>query len=498
MEMMMKDQRKKVPNTTAKPKSRGKASTKVSAKLASEQPTATAAAPAGTRSDHHPGWTRQSDRQPRGDADPNGSPALIGTEDAAGDQADVRRLADEGEHEHDDGTTSPIGLAPTLDEDPDANDGTAPDGQHEQQAADFEGEPWPEPVDGLGLLDDLVAHVRRHVALSEDEAIAVALWAVHTHALDAFQISPRLAITSPAHDCGKSTLLGVLNGTVRLPDMIVDPTAAGLREAVGRGRTLLLDEHDLVSTQQEKALRVILNSGHSRSSARIVRQGATYATWSAAAIARIGALPETLASRSVHVRLNRAIPEDEIKSLTSDGIARLYNLGAMAARFAADHMAELRAADPVLPASLRNRVGDNWRPLTAIGDAVGGGWPDRVRRVAVNMSVRARASGETAGIQLIGDIVAIFDGEKAIRFSSAGLARGLAGLEGRPWAEWTGRAINAGDIARILDPFGIHPGNLRIHKRVVRGYERRQFNDAFRRYVVVPEAAQGRRGGQQG
>ena len=43
-------------------------------------------------------------------------------------------------------------------------------------------EPWPEAVDGQALLAELVDQVRRHVVLSEHQAIAVALWVMHAHA----------------------------------------------------------------------------------------------------------------------------------------------------------------------------------------------------------------------------------------------------------------------------------------------------------------------------
>jgi hypothetical protein len=45
------------------------------------------------------------------------------------------------------------------------------------------------------LLDDVVAFVRRYVVLSNEQATAVALWTVHTHAVDALGITPYLAIT---------------------------------------------------------------------------------------------------------------------------------------------------------------------------------------------------------------------------------------------------------------------------------------------------------------
>ena len=40
-------------------------------------------------------------------------------------------------------------------------------------------------------------------------------------------------------------------------------------------------------------------------------------------------------------------------------------------------------------------------------------------------------------------------------------------------------------LARLLDGFNIHPGEVRIKDQVLRGYKIEQFADAFSRYVPV-------------
>ena len=76
-------------------------------------------------------------------------------------------------------------------------------------------EPWPEPVNGETLLLELTEAIRRYLVMEAGSAEAAALWVVHAHALDAFSISPRLAITSPERGCGKTTLLDVLGALCR-------------------------------------------------------------------------------------------------------------------------------------------------------------------------------------------------------------------------------------------------------------------------------------------
>jgi hypothetical protein len=79
-----------------------------------------------------------------------------------------------------------------------ASSGEDDDGGGQGRAIAFhEIEPWPEPVDGAVLLDQLVAQIERHVMLPRESAVSVALWITHAHRFDAFSISPRLVITSP-------------------------------------------------------------------------------------------------------------------------------------------------------------------------------------------------------------------------------------------------------------------------------------------------------------
>ncbi len=64
--------------------------------------------------------------------------------------------------------------------------------------------PWPDPVTGAELLPALVAAVHRHVSITDDGAVMVALWTLHCHALDAFQFSPRLASVPPNRQAARA------------------------------------------------------------------------------------------------------------------------------------------------------------------------------------------------------------------------------------------------------------------------------------------------------
>jgi hypothetical protein len=53
--------------------------------------------------------------------------------------------------------------------------------------------PWPDPVDGEKLLDEMATAIMSHIAMSAVEADTIALWCVYSHAYEPFPVSPRSA-----------------------------------------------------------------------------------------------------------------------------------------------------------------------------------------------------------------------------------------------------------------------------------------------------------------
>jgi hypothetical protein len=114
-------------------------------------------------------------------------------------------------------------------------------------------DPWPEAVVGDELLKAIVAQIRLHVILTEEQAIAVALWIVHAHALDYADHSPRLHVTSPLKRCGKTVLLSCINPMVPRPLGAENISAAALFRVIEMAQpTLLVDEADAFMTDNEE------------------------------------------------------------------------------------------------------------------------------------------------------------------------------------------------------------------------------------------------------
>ena len=353
---------------------------------------------------------------------------------------------------------------------------------------------WSESVDGSALLIELASEINRFVVLPWEGAIALALWIVHSYVFDAFSISPRLAITSPEKQCGKTTLLSLIEALVPKPLLASNITTAATFRAIEEWKpTLLIDEADTF-LQDYNELRGVLNSGHRRNGQVVRTVGdkhdlGVFSTFCPTAIASIGKLPSTLEDRSVVISMRRALPDERFSRFDQMAADALAPLASKAKRWSDDHLKTLRDSDPELPTGLHGRAADNWRPLLAIADLIGGDWGRWARLAALNLNLSGAEGDGSVRTQLLTDIRALLDERKIDRISSADITQALCTIEGRPWQDWkAGRPITPNQLARLLAPFGIKPKTMRVTKEPVKGYERSDFNDAFKRYLppLVP------------
>jgi hypothetical protein len=348
-------------------------------------------------------------------------------------------------------------------------------------------EPWPEPVSGADLLNDICNAVKRYLVLPDGSAETLALWAVHTHVFECFGHSPRLAITSPEKGCGKTTTLDVMAELVARPLPTSNATTAAIFRTIEKlVPTLLIDEADTFLRDNEE-LRGVLNAGHRRGG-QIIRtvgddhEPRQFSTWTPAAIAMIGRLPDTLKDRSVSIALRRRRPTEKVQPFRNDRAQDLKQLARKTARWCDDNCRRLAASDPNTGA-LVNRSADNWRPLLAIADIVGGDWPRLARTIAEAAETAKR--DQSKRIMVLGDIRDIFAARPgADRLRSAELADALGAMENRPWSEWrNGKPITPAALARLLGPFGIAPGTKRDGDCTFKGYLLADFANVFETYV---------------
>jgi Protein of unknown function (DUF3631) len=353
-------------------------------------------------------------------------------------------------------------------------------------------EPWPDPVDSAEVLNQISQTLSRFVSLPKGAADAMALWTAHTHCFQAFSHTPRLHITSPLKQCGKTTLLNILGCLVPKPfrvDNVRDKAA--FRVIENCGPTILADGADSFIFDNDDLLDVLV-AGHERDS-RVIRcvgyekEPRAFDLFSPAIISGIGAIPGPLQDRSIPIRLSRAKPGELSQRFDSLKSEHEENLRRKLVRFAADHFARIKDSDPALPPGAYNRLADNWRPLFAIAEIAGSDWPDRAR-TAFAALVDQRDDEQDLGVMLLADIRQIFTEQGIDRIPSAGLVQALNAMADRPWSEaHKDRPVSQVWLARKLGVFDIYSSALRVQEKTGRGYFLTAFRDAFERYLPQQE-----------
>ena len=356
-------------------------------------------------------------------------------------------------------------------------------------------EPWPEAVDTGALILALVGRVKRHVILSDDEALAVALWILFAWVHETAAVhSPILLVTSAEANSGKTTLISVVSFLVPRGLMTTGISEAALFRSIEKWLpTVIADEADVLLVDNDP-LRAVINSGWTRGAGvlRCIGDDSTpysFPTFCPKIVGMKGRkLPDTTLSRSIIVEMRRKRPGDNAEHFRSIDDAGLAELRQRALRWAIDNGEKLDGAEPDMPPGFDNRLGDNWYLLLAIADFAGGDWPDKARKAAVKLSKVADAT--STGVQVLAAIKAVFDGEEGNtppddRISSADLAATLGADTTSPWAEWkNSKPITQAQLARVLKPFGIAPAKIRLSSGgTLQGYVRSQFEDAWDRYL---------------
>lgn len=278
--------------------------------------------------------------------------------------------------------------------------------------------PYTEAVEPCALLDGLVDFIRRFVILDKHSLIAVALWVAFAYCFEIAETSPRLRIKSPDKRCGKSRLLEAL--ALLIPRSIaasnMSPSAI-FRTIDAEHCCLLIDEADTFARDSEE-LRGLINSGHTRVSAYVIRSvpmsdkkwaPQRFSTWCPMAIAGIGNLPDTVEDRSVTILMKRKLRTEKVERLTRRNKSARADAGLIASkltRFAADNIECLQNAEPAIPDALNDRAADNWEHLLAIADLGGNNWAALARAAAVELSGdhRENADSDSLRIRLLADI----------------------------------------------------------------------------------------------
>jgi Protein of unknown function (DUF3631) len=332
--------------------------------------------------------------------------------------------------------------------------------------------------------------------MGQQKSNAITLWIFLSYLEAAVDCLPILAIRSPEKRCGKTTLLDVLGRLVNKPLQSSNCSVAAIYRVIENLRpTLLIDEVDTWLKDNDEA-RGVINSGHTRGSAFVLRcnmdsgEPERFSTWAPKVLAGIGRLSDTLTDRSITIQLERRTPKDAVTKLRDVDPAQFSRIAQQLIRWAADHIEELKEVRPPVPNVLNDREGDNWFPLLAIAEQIGGHWTALAQAAAQALS--SSDDAETAHTLLLAKTKEVFDEipDETDFVPSVHLVNELNSDASMPWADWSkGKGLTEKRLATILKEFGLKPERVWDGTKKVTGYYRKHFQPAFNRYVspLTPE-----------
>ncbi|MGE0297206.1 MAG: DUF3631 domain-containing protein [Dehalococcoidia bacterium] len=350
------------------------------------------------------------------------------------------------------------------------------------------------PVDGARLLDNVHSALLRYVVLpSPAAAVAVTLWIAATHAQPAWAHAPRLVIRAPEKRCGKSRLLDLVEALCWAPFITVNSSPAAVYRSIDADPpTLLVDEADTIfgpKADGNEDLRGLLNAGHQRNRPAKRYDAAanrveSIPTFAMAALAGIGAMPDTIEDRAVIIRMRRRASGEHVAPYRHrrDRPALRELAERLHAWLRAD-LTTLEQAEPAMP--VEDRAADTWEPLIAVADHAGATWPERARAAVLTLATEAAEQGGTSDrIRLLIDCHAAIGGEPAI--PTAALLQRLKADPEAPWIDYgPGHGgLTPARLGALLREYDIRSATIRFPGTgQAKGYHRADFLDAWRRYT---------------
>ena len=353
-----------------------------------------------------------------------------------------------------------------------------------------------------GLLTEIEAVIKRHVVLNDHAAAALAVWVLHSYTFELRDAVAYVAIESPEKRCGKTTLVSVLAAMAHKPLIASNITVGALFRAIDScSPTLFIDEADTFLAGNS-AMRGIINSGNTWRTAYVLRlskakqnrprlepppmpaveAGETglkrYSCWCPKVIALIGEVPDTIADRSIVVKMSRKLTTETCAPLTD---LNTEEIKAKCARFALDAGESIARFEKIRGVGLNDRAADTFDPLYVIARLAGGEWEGKLHAAALALTA---AQSENVGAGLLLDIFSIFVEWGREKIFSRELVNILRdGKGGMKPTVWDGSAIDEYRISKILRPYGIKPSTIRMGREVNKGYTAAEFREALKRYV---------------
>ncbi|MDP2523957.1 DUF3631 domain-containing protein [Neptunomonas phycophila] len=345
-------------------------------------------------------------------------------------------------------------------------------------------EPWDAPVNIEPIANQIENLLVTHCVMTDQERVATTLWIISSYCNNSFRIFPRLTVISPERRCGKSTLLEVIEAVTKNALLTSNLSTAVLYRLTETTKpTLIIDEADTFIKNSDPQMKGVLNGGHNKSQAKVLRcEGdnhtvKVYDAWFPIVLASIGTLYDTIMDRSITINLIRKKPSESVMPPPQDLKAESLEIRQKILKWANDESTNIESNIHRPAYKGNDRATDNWTPLFTIAREISEHWFNKCEHAYHLLMHEVEMELPTL---LLSDIRESFKKWKSERISSSELLNLIKQDETAPWES---ERLTAAKMASTLKPYGIKPSDIRFGKKVLRGYSQSQFTDAFERYL---------------
>jgi hypothetical protein len=339
--------------------------------------------------------------------------------------------------------------------------------------------------------DFMVSELRRHIVFeNETHPLAITLWIAGTYLMDNWVLYPKLYINSPERECGKTSLLCMIEAFACKARMAASITPSAFYRIIqSEGPTLLIDEADRTLRGNEE-LNGIINAGHTRRTAIKILSEPTpdgkwksveMSLWAPQVFAGIGTQADTLLSRSIKISMRRKMVSEKVAAAPVDYFEQQEDVRKSIKSWANQEGKSVADLDVSIPGIASDRALDNWKPLFQIAASLKDDWPDRVLAAFNELEVNNKESNPLSeGTELLTDIQLLIESHKSTEIPAAELLSYLVMKQDSEWFQHNrGKPITQKWLSRMLQGYGVYTERRR-HANV---YEVGKLQEAFARYL---------------
>ncbi|KAB2905964.1 MAG: DUF3631 domain-containing protein, partial [Burkholderiaceae bacterium] len=345
------------------------------------------------------------------------------------------------------------------------------------------------------LMEEMIELIKNYVVLSDHSAVAVSLWCVLTWCYQHFARCPILLINAPEKECGKTQLLKIIGKMACRPLETANVTMAALFRMVNEyGPTVLIDEADTFMNGKSEMAGIINNGYESggyvmrmETDAKGEMHCCAYGVYGPKALAGIALerhLPDATMSRGIQVPMKRKTKADTVQRLRLADPQRFASVRSGILRFVLDNQDALANTTLKLPEQLGDRQQDCWEPLLIIAHCLGPEWYAKAVEAALAICAETEPPKSSSN-QLLEDVREVLQGYQGQYIPSAQLLEMLHAHPDMDWCRYNhGQPLTARQLAKFLAPYDIRSKTVRMgNSGTPKGYEVRQFQEAFDRYL---------------